>query len=46
VETEAQYKHLIHLGCTEFQGYLFSKPELAGELERNFLVRERQALPG
>src|SRR5690606_7533654 len=36
VETDVQYQHLIALGCTEFQGYLFSKPELAPELERGF----------
>ena len=41
VETEAQYKHLIGLGCTEFQGYLFSRPELSAELERGFLAREQ-----
>jgi diguanylate cyclase (GGDEF)-like protein/PAS domain S-box-containing protein len=39
VETEAQYKHLVSLGCTEFQGYLFSRPEQATELERGFLAR-------
>ncbi|HWV16959.1 MAG TPA: EAL domain-containing protein [Rhodocyclaceae bacterium] len=39
VETDAQYQHLIGLGCTEFQGYLFSKPGLAAELERSFLAR-------
>jgi diguanylate cyclase (GGDEF)-like protein/PAS domain S-box-containing protein len=45
VETDAQYQHLIKLGCTEFQGYLFSKPGLAAELERGFLsrVRNREA---
>jgi EAL domain-containing protein (putative c-di-GMP-specific phosphodiesterase class I) len=42
VETDSQYQHLIDLGCTEFQGYLFSKPELAAELERGFLVRMKE----
>lgn len=41
VETDAQYQHLIGLGCTEFQGYLFAKPGLAAELERGFLARAR-----
>ena len=45
VETEAQYKHLIGLGCTEYQGYLFSRPELADELECGFLLGARRALP-
>ncbi|HWU85302.1 MAG TPA: EAL domain-containing protein, partial [Rhodocyclaceae bacterium] len=40
VETDSQYQHLIGLGCTEFQGYLFSKPELAPDLERGFLSRQ------
>ena len=26
VETEAQHRRLVQLGCTEFQGYLFSRP--------------------
>src|SRR5690606_13290442 len=42
VETDAQYQHLIALGCTEFQGYLFSKPELAPELERGFFPKTRR----
>ncbi|HTJ97660.1 MAG TPA: EAL domain-containing protein [Rhodocyclaceae bacterium] len=42
VETEAQYKQLIGLGCNEFQGYLFSTPLLAEELERTFLPRYQQ----
>jgi len=32
VETEAQLAHLKHEGCTEVQGYLFSRPCPAGEL--------------
>ncbi|MBX9848086.1 MAG: EAL domain-containing protein, partial [Rhodocyclaceae bacterium] len=45
VETESQYAHLIKLGCNEFQGYLFSKPQLADELERDYLQREREKAP-
>ena len=26
VETEAQYEHLLAMGCTRFQGYLFGRP--------------------
>lgn len=29
VETEAQRHGLIALGCTTFQGYLFSRPDAA-----------------
>jgi predicted signal transduction protein with EAL and GGDEF domain len=32
VETEAQLSHLKQEGCTEVQGYLFSKPRPASEL--------------
>jgi len=32
VETEAQLAHLKHEGCTEVQGYLFSRPRPAREL--------------
>ncbi|HTH94649.1 MAG TPA: EAL domain-containing protein [Rhodocyclaceae bacterium] len=39
VENKAQYAHLINLGCTEFQGYLFSKPQSADVLARGYLVR-------
>lgn len=44
VETESQYRHLISLGCTEYQGYLFSKPELAPDLERGFLRQGRTVI--
>jgi EAL domain-containing protein (putative c-di-GMP-specific phosphodiesterase class I) len=27
VETEAQYEHLLSLGCTRFQGFLFGHPQ-------------------
>ncbi len=45
VESESQYTHLIKLGCNEFQGFLFSKPQLANELERDYLQREREKAP-
>ncbi len=32
VETEEQLRHLCELGCTEAQGYLFSKPKPAAEI--------------
>ena len=32
VETEAQLAHLRDEGCTEVQGYLFSKPKPVAEL--------------
>lgn len=34
VETEAQLEQVKTEGCTEAQGYLFSEPKTAGELER------------
>jgi EAL domain-containing protein (putative c-di-GMP-specific phosphodiesterase class I) len=33
VETEAQAQKLLELGCDQMQGYLFSKPLLADQLE-------------
>jgi len=36
VETEAQRELLRRLGCTEMQGYLFSKPKAAAEVARLF----------
>ncbi|MFT6910051.1 MAG: EAL domain-containing protein (putative c-di-GMP-specific phosphodiesterase class I) [Oleiphilaceae bacterium] len=33
VETEEQRQLLLNKGCTNYQGYLFSKPVLIGELE-------------
>ncbi|MDA9432982.1 bifunctional diguanylate cyclase/phosphodiesterase [Bradyrhizobium sp. CCBAU 51627] len=40
VETEAQREMLRTLGCTEMQGYLFSKPRPAAEVRELFGPRE------
>ncbi|TDG27205.1 EAL domain-containing protein, partial [Paracraurococcus ruber] len=32
VETEEQFAALAHKGCTEAQGYLFSRPQPAGRI--------------
>ena len=37
VETTAQCDILLRLGCLHFQGYLFSPPIAADELENRFL---------
>jgi EAL domain-containing protein (putative c-di-GMP-specific phosphodiesterase class I) len=37
VETEQQLRHVRILGCTEMQGFLFSRPRPAAELHRLFL---------
>ena len=42
VETEAQRRRLIEIGCDYGQGYLFSKPLPAMEFER-FLLDGRQS---
>lgn len=34
VETEAQFEMLWQYGCLQFQGYLFGKPMVLGELEK------------
>jgi EAL domain-containing protein (putative c-di-GMP-specific phosphodiesterase class I) len=34
VETEAQFKLLASAGCTEMQGYLFSKPMPVSQLPK------------
>lgn len=39
VETEQQLRHVRILGCTEMQGFLFSRPQPAAELHRLFLQR-------
>ena len=38
VETEEQAKLLRHLGCDQYQGYLFSKPVAMTEIERLLLA--------
>lgn len=43
VETEKQRKFLIDLGCTDFQGYLFSRPLPAAEFAA--MVETRPVLP-
>ena len=42
VETEAQRDCLMHLGCDNYQGYLFSRPLPVQTLEA-LLARSRQA---
>jgi EAL domain-containing protein (putative c-di-GMP-specific phosphodiesterase class I) len=45
VETREQLDKITSEGCTEMQGYLFSRPLPAHEIERLFLSRrERKAL--
>jgi diguanylate cyclase (GGDEF)-like protein len=47
VETSEQLDKITSEGCTEMQGYLFSKPLPAREIERLFLSgREPQKAPG
>jgi diguanylate cyclase (GGDEF)-like protein len=47
VETSEQLDKITSEGCTEMQGYLFSKPLPAGEIERLFLSgREPRKAPG
>ncbi len=43
VETEKQRQFLIELGCTDFQGYLFSRPVPAAEFAA--MVETRPILP-
>src|SRR5205807_6510453 len=42
VETEQQLETLRAAGCTEMQGYLFSRPVPAPELARQFFARRDQ----
>ena len=50
IETAAQFKRTVDLGCLEFQGFLFSEPLPAAELRRLFdhpaprLIADRQAI--
>ena len=47
VETTGQLDKIISEGCTEMQGFLFSRPLPAGEIERLFLSgREMRKAPG
>ena len=43
VETDAQFDLLRREGCTQAQGYLFSRPRPAAEVE-NMLVQPRERL--
>jgi EAL domain-containing protein (putative c-di-GMP-specific phosphodiesterase class I) len=43
VETDAQFELLRQEGCTQAQGYLFSRPRPAAEVE-NMLTQPRQRL--
>jgi len=45
VETEEQRDRIAAEGCTEMQGYLFSPPLPALEIERRFLSAEAPAMP-
>ncbi|MCP3461398.1 bifunctional diguanylate cyclase/phosphodiesterase [Bradyrhizobium sp. CCGUVB23] len=45
VETHEQLDRIAAEGCTEMQGYLFSRPLPAAEIERRFLSPEAPALP-
>ncbi|TYL94382.1 EAL domain-containing protein [Bradyrhizobium rifense] len=44
VETREQLERIAAEGCTEMQGYLFSRPLPAAEIERRFLSLEAPAL--
>jgi EAL domain-containing protein (putative c-di-GMP-specific phosphodiesterase class I) len=39
VETQQQLEQLVSVGCTEMQGYLFSRARPASEIEELFLVQ-------
>ena len=43
VETEEQYRLLKTMGCDQFQGYLFSRPERAERIEA--LIHRQQIDP-
>jgi len=43
IETEAQRRFLLELGCLEGQGYLFSRPVPAAEVERLWRSQQRRA---
>jgi EAL domain-containing protein (putative c-di-GMP-specific phosphodiesterase class I) len=41
VETDQQLEQIRILGCTEMQGYLFSRPLPAAEIHRQFLSNKK-----
>lgn len=45
VETEAERKFLLQVGCAEGQGYLYSRPLPPGEIVRVLRSRRRRAEP-
>ncbi len=45
VETDEQRDRIAAEGCTEMQGYLFSRPVPAAEIERRFLLPEGRIGP-
>lgn len=45
VETDEQRERIAAEGCTEMQGYLFSRPVPAAEIERRFLLPEGRIGP-
>jgi EAL domain-containing protein (putative c-di-GMP-specific phosphodiesterase class I) len=46
VETREQLDKITSEGCTEMQGYLFSRPLPAHEIARLFLSRREPKAPG
>jgi EAL domain-containing protein (putative c-di-GMP-specific phosphodiesterase class I) len=44
IETEEQLELVRAAGCTEFQGFLFSKPRPAAEISRLLQLRARDAV--